>query len=66
LLDSVEKQSGKVFGIEKGGPKGSEYTDPVKIANKVAGYADGIYKTVTYDQHGADQEAAKTDQELDI
>ncbi len=43
-----------------------KYTDPVKIANKVAGYADGIYKTISYDQRGADQAADRTDQELDL
>jgi hypothetical protein len=62
VLDNAEK----AVGLDKSGPEGSKYTDPIKIANKVAGYADGIYKTISYDQRGADQEAAKTDQELDI
>ncbi|WP_052685320.1 hypothetical protein [Lentzea aerocolonigenes] len=66
LSEAGYKAGEKAVGLDQSGPKGSEYTDPVKIANKVAGYADGIYKTITYDQHGADQEAAKTDQELDI
>ncbi|MFS8098794.1 hypothetical protein LFM09_16825 [Lentzea alba] len=64
--EAVEKNADKVLGLDKSGPDGMKYTDPVKIANKVAGYANGIYKTVTYDQRGADQEATKTDQELDI
>ncbi|MEV6239532.1 hypothetical protein [Lentzea sp. NPDC051838] len=66
LSEAGFKAGEKALGLDQSGPKGSEYTDPIKIANKVAGYADGIYKTVTYDQHGADQEASKTDQELDI
>ncbi|MGW6931793.1 WXG100 family type VII secretion target [Lentzea sp. NPDC054927] len=64
--EAVEKNADKVLGLDKSGPDGMKYTDPVKIANKVAGYADGIYKTISYDQRGADQEAEKTDQELDI
>lgn len=66
LSEAGYKAGEKALGLDQSGPKGSEYTDPVKIANKVAGYADGIYKTVKYDQHGADQEADRTDQELDI
>lgn len=64
--EAVEKNAEKVLGMDKSGPDGMKYTDPVKIANKVAGYADGIYKTISYDQRGADQDAARTDQELDI
>ncbi|MET8758587.1 hypothetical protein [Lentzea sp. NPDC004782] len=66
LSEAGYKAGDKALGLDQSGPKGSEYTDPVKIANKAAGYADGIYKTVAYDQRGADQEAEKTDQELDI
>ncbi|GGU34803.1 hypothetical protein [Lentzea flava] len=66
LSEAGFKAGEKALGLDQSGPDGMKYTDPVKIANKVAGYADGIYKTVAYDQHGADQEAGKTDQELDI
>ena len=66
LSESFEKNADKVLGLDKSGPDGMKYTDPVKIANKVAGYADGIYKTISYDQRGADQAADRTDQELDL
>ncbi|MEU0885302.1 hypothetical protein ABZ345_42490 [Lentzea sp. NPDC005914] len=64
LDKAVQDQLKKTVGLDKSGPKGSEYTDPVKIANKVAGYADGVYKTVAYDHRG--EESAKTGEELDI
>lgn len=62
VLDNAEK----AVGLDQSGPDGMKYTDPVKIANKAAGFIDGAIKTVTYDQRGADQKAEQTDQELDI
>ncbi|MET9634264.1 hypothetical protein ABZX92_43105 [Lentzea sp. NPDC006480] len=64
LDKAVQDQAKKAIGLDKSGPKGSEYTDPVKIANKVAGYADGIYQAVSYGTKG--DESSKTDEELDI
>ncbi|MFJ5985097.1 hypothetical protein [Lentzea sp. NPDC092896] len=64
LGKAAKDQLKKAAGLDKSGPDGAKYTDPVKIANKVAGYADGIYKTVTYGSKG--DESSKTDQELDI
>lgn len=62
VLDNAEK----AVGLDQSGPDGMKYTDPVKIANKAAGFVEGAVKTIAYDQRGTDQEAAKTDQELDI
>ena len=64
LGKAAKDQLKKAAGLDKSGPDGAKYTDPVKIANKVAGYADGIYKTVSYGSKG--DESSKTDQELDI
>lgn len=66
LSDAAFKNTEKAMGLDQSGPDGMKYTDPIKIANKVAGYAEGIAKTVSYDQRGADQDAARTDQELDV
>ncbi|WP_330277321.1 hypothetical protein OG205_17585 [Lentzea sp. NBC_00516] len=64
LGKAAKDQVKKAAGLDKSGPDGAKYTDPVKIANKVAGYADGIYKTVSYGSKG--DESSNTDQELDI
>jgi len=57
-------QAKKAIGLDKSKVGDDKYTDPIKIANKVAGYADGIYKTVSYGTKG--DESTKTDEELDI
>ncbi|MFI6094175.1 WXG100 family type VII secretion target [Lentzea sp. NPDC051213] len=64
LSKAAQDQVKKAAGLDKSGPEGSKYTDPIKIANKVAGIADGLYKTVSYGSKG--DESSKTDQELDI
>ncbi|HEX8866666.1 MAG TPA: hypothetical protein VF821_13505, partial [Lentzea sp.] len=61
---AVQDQAKKAIGLDKSNMGDNKYTDPIKIANKVAGYADGIYKTVSYGTKG--DESAKTDEELDI
>lgn len=66
-LKSVGKQFNKAKGVDQStGPSGEKYNDPVKRVNTYAGYADGIYKTVTYDQHGNGQDSETTDSQLDI
>ncbi|MGW4207385.1 hypothetical protein ACWEIJ_05305 [Lentzea sp. NPDC004789] len=64
LDKAVRDQAKKAIGLDKSKVGDDKYTDPIKIANKVAGYADGIYKTVAYGTKG--DESAKTDEELDI
>jgi hypothetical protein len=64
LDKAVQDQAKKAIGLDKSKVGDEKYTDPIKIANKVAGYADGIYKTVSYGTKG--DESAKTDEELDI
>lgn len=68
LDKSITKQKEKLWGGDKStGPDGeSKYRDPVKIGNKMAGYADGAYKTVAYDQHGNKQDDGTVNEELDI
>ncbi|WP_394620815.1 hypothetical protein JNUCC0626_17440 [Lentzea sp. JNUCC 0626] len=66
LSKSAFSNAEKAIGLDQSGPDGMKYTDPVKIANKAAGFLDGAVKTITYDQRGADQDAARTDQELDF
>jgi hypothetical protein len=64
LGKAAKDQLKKAAGLDRSGPDGAKYTDPVKIANKVAGYADGIYQTVSYGSKG--DESSRTDQELDL
>ncbi|GLY51633.1 hypothetical protein [Lentzea sp. NBRC 102530] len=63
---SLSGNAEKVVGLDQSGPDGMKYTDPVKIANKAAGFVDGAVRTITYDRRGTDQDAARTDRELDF